>query len=206
MPTTARPVREPGRVVILLSALLAIAIVAGVFAAHDRARSTDLAHGAASAPPWPAPTDRVARATAADLPNVYGEKLAEHIHTHLTITVAGQPVTVPGQIGLNEKKGFATALHTHNTSGIVHIESPVRRDFTLGQFFTEWNVRLDAHHVGSLGGRADQALTVFVDGQRRYGDPASIRLRDLDDIDLVIARPGQTVKPSAPFDWPSNYH
>lgn len=187
-------------------ALLIVGLVAGGFVAHGRATSTSLAHGAAAAPPWPAPADKAGRAQAARLPNVYGLKLAEHIHTHLTITIDGVPETVPGQIGLDEAHGFATALHTHNTSGIVHIESPVKRDFTLGQFFTEWDVRLDARHVGAAGGDIGEVLTVFVDGRRRAGDPASIRLRDLDDIDLVVAPAGTTPRPPAPFDWPSNYH
>lgn len=189
-----------------LVALLVLGLVAAGFVARERATSTTLAHGAAAAPPWPAPADKAARASAAQLPNVYGLKLAEHIHTHLTITIDGVAETVPGQIGLDEKHHFATALHTHNTSGIIHIESPVKRDFTLGQFFTNWDVRLDSRHVGAEGGDIGETLTVFVDGHRRVGDPASIRLRDLDDIDLVIAPAGTIVRPATPFDWPSNYH
>lgn len=189
-----------------IAALLILGLVAAGFVAHERATSTSLAHGAAAAPPWPAPTDRADRARAARLPNVYGRKLAEHIHTHLTITIDGVRETVPGRIGLDEAHRFATALHTHDTSGIVHIESPVERDFTLGQFFTEWDVRLDARHVGAAGGDIGEVLTVFVDGRRRAGDPAGIRLRDLDDIDLVVAPAGTTPRPPAPFDWPSNYH
>lgn len=191
-----------------LVALVVLGLVAAEFVTHERATSTALAHGAATAPPWPAPAraDKAARAAAAQLPNVYGLKLAEHIHTHLTITIDGVAETVPGQIGLDEKHHFATALHTHNTSGIIHIESPVKRDFTLGQFFTNWDVRLDSRHVGAEGGDIGETLTVFVDGHRRAGDPASIRLRDLDDIDLVIAPAGTVVRPAAPFDWPSNYH
>ncbi|BDZ51865.1 hypothetical protein GCM10025867_41060 [Frondihabitans sucicola] len=214
-PSSKRPntrSRGPLTPAVLTSLLLAILLVVGAlaagFVAHERATSTSLAHGAAADPPWPAPTgaERHARADAAHLPNVYGAKLAEHIHTHLDITVDGRAEIVPGQIGLDEKHGFATALHTHNTSGIIHIESPVERDFTLGQFFTEWNVRLDARHVGSRGGDIGETLTVYVDGVRRAGDPASIRLRDLDDIDLVVAPAGVPTHPQPAFAWPSNYH
>lgn len=213
-PTATRPrasaPRERASAILLALAiviLLAIGAVAAAFVAHERATSTSLAHGAADGPPWPAPTGaaRHTRADQADLPNVYGEKLAEHIHTHLTITIGGQTETIPGQIGLDEKNGYATALHTHNTSGIIHIESPTKREFTLGQFFTEWNVRLDSRHVGSAGSDVGERLTVFVDGKRRVGDPASIRLRDLDDIDLVVSPAGVAAHPQPAFAWPSNY-
>ena len=140
------------------------------------------------------------------IPDVYGRALAEHVHAHLTIIIDGRPVAVAAHIGLDEKHRFATALHTHDTSGIIHIESPDTRSFTLGEFFTEWNVRLDARHVGSAGGDVGETLTVFVDGTRRAGDPASIRLHDLEDIDLVVAPAGTTVRPSPAFAWPRNYH
>jgi hypothetical protein len=198
--------RLPGRTLLVLVALVVIGLLASAFVAHDRAVSTTSAHGASSSPPWPAPGDRRAKADAADLPNVFGLKLAEHVHAHLSIAIDGKPVTVAGGIGLDEKHGFATALHTHDTSGIVHVESPVTRDFTLGQFFTEWGVRLDRSHVGAAGGDVAETVTVFVDGERRAGDPASIVLHDLDDIDLIVAPAGTVVRPAPAFDWPPQYH
>ncbi|RPE78807.1 MULTISPECIES: hypothetical protein [unclassified Frondihabitans] len=191
----------------LVAALAVVGLIAGIGVAHDRATSTSLAHGESTQPPWPAPpvSERRERAAAADLPNVYGVKLQQHIHTHLSITIDGVAATVPGQIGLDEDNRYATALHTHDTSGIIHVESPDRRDFTLGQFFTEWNVRLDARHVGARGGDIGEVLTVFVDGQRRAGNPASIVLHNLDSIDLVVAPAGTTARPTPAFDWPGNY-
>ncbi|GAA4265612.1 hypothetical protein [Frondihabitans peucedani] len=204
-PGTTRQARLTALALVIL---LVVGAVAAGFVAHERATSTTLAHGAASAPPWPAPAgaEQRERTAAARLPNVYGKKLAEHIHAHLAITVDGRAVTVPGQIGLHEEDRFATALHTHNTSGIVHIESPTKTEFTLGQFFTEWDVRLDARHVGAEGGDVGETLTVFVDDHRRAGDPASIVLRDLQDIDLVVTPAGVAAHPTPAFDWPPNYH
>lgn len=192
-----------------LAILVVVGLIAAGFVAHERATSTSLAHGAAAAPPWPAPTGltvKQQRARLAGLGNVYGEKLAEHIHTHLDISVDGVAETVAAHIGLDEAQHFATSLHTHDTSGIIHVESPVERDFTLGQFFTEWNLRLDSRHVGSAGGDVAETLTVFVNGHRRAGNPASIVLRDLDDVDLVLAPAGQAVHAAPAFVWPPNYH
>jgi hypothetical protein len=154
------------------------------------------------APPWPRPTDLAARARDAGLHDVWGQRLAEHVHTHLTITDGDRPVVVPGDIGHSAADHFAAELHTHDTSGIIHVESPDRRTFTLGQFFDEWGVSLGPAHVGGLHGD----LTVWVDGRRSYGNPRSIPLRALEQVDLVVTTIGEAPRRPAAFDWPPQYH
>jgi hypothetical protein len=176
-----------------LAVLTVLALVVG---------GTRPAAGAArSAPPWPAPTALAERADAAGLRNVWGEKLAEHVHTHLTILDGDDPVTVPANVGHSDAGHFAAQLHTHDTSGILHVESPTRRTFTLGQFFDEWGVRLDAWHVGGLRGE----LTVWVDGRRVIGDPRSIALTNRREIVLDVTTIGEVPHLPAPFDWPPQY-
>ena len=65
------------------------------------------------------------------------EQFGYHIHTHLDIFVDGKNYTVPALIGITNNCFYW--LHTHDQSGIIHIESPVKRDFNLGQFFDLWN-------------------------------------------------------------------
>lgn len=154
------------------------------------------------APPWPRPTDLAARAEAAGLRNVWGEPLAEHIHTHLSITDGDEPVVVPGDVGHSSAGEFAAEIHTHDTSGIIHVESPERRDFTLGQFFDEWGVALGPDHVGGLHGD----VTVWVDGARWYANPRSIPLRDLEQVGIVVTTFGEAPHRPAAFDWPHQYH
>ena len=195
-----------------VAALAAVVVVAFALAGPEakdghRAEVT-VAQGTSAAPPWPAPTGRDAledRAEGAGLEDVWGRDLAMHDHTHVTITVDGEPVTVPGDVGHDEDARFAAEIHTHDTSGIVHVESPTDETFTLGQFFSEWGVALDEEHVGSLGGTPEQQLTVWVGGKVHHGDPAEIVLEDLVDVDLVLAPEGRLATPPAPFDWPANY-
>src|ERR687884_1193185 len=66
------------------------------------------------------------------------EQLVFHNHAHLDIFINGQPYTIPSQVGIVPAKCIYW-LHTHDDSGIIHIESPVTRNFTLGQFFDIWN-------------------------------------------------------------------
>ena len=75
-------------------------------------------------------------------------------------------------------------LHTHSSSGLIHIESDRRHRFTLGEFFDEWGVRLDARCLGGYCGSGK--LRVFVDGRRRSGDPRRIVLGNHQEIAVVF--------------------
>ena len=47
-------------------------------------------------------------------------------------------MAVPALIGIDPQGRFLAPLHTHDASGIVHVESQRPYPFTLGQFFTIW--------------------------------------------------------------------
>ena len=58
-------------------------------------------------------------------------------------------VTIPKCIGINsslyndhslDKYGMQemAPLHTHDASGIIHVESSVKRNYTLGEFLNTW--------------------------------------------------------------------
>jgi hypothetical protein len=76
-------------------------------------------------------------------------------------------------------------LHTHAADGIVHIESPVNRTFTLGEFFDVWGQPLGRRRVG----RAYGAVTAFSNGHVVTGDPRKIPLRAHSQIELEVGRP-----------------
>lgn len=111
--------------------------------------SQDLPGIQAGPAPWPPDAAGLAaRLTAIGLPALTAEGEALHTHQHLDLFVDGQPVPVPADIGINAAAGFLAPTHTHDATGIIHIESPVVRDFTLGDFFDIWGVRFDGHCVG----------------------------------------------------------
>ncbi|WP_147305299.1 hypothetical protein [Subtercola boreus] len=161
--------------------------------------------GAVSAAPWARPDDPTGRAALAGLRMLKIEGTALHLHAHLTVTVDGQAETVPAEIGIDNPSGTVSPVHTHDTTGIIHVESPVQADFTLGQFFTEWNVALDAAIIGAYPSTPTDTLTVFVNQQPFTGNPASIVFTNKMDIDIVVSPVGVPVEPQAPFDWPAQY-
>jgi hypothetical protein len=75
---------------------------------------------------------------------------------------------------------------------VIHIEAPSKAEFTLGQFFQELDLRLDASCVDAYCS-PDVPVAVSVDGQRQTGDPADIVLRDRKEIAIVIGTPPEEI-------------
>jgi hypothetical protein len=161
------------------------------------ATPTTTASGRDSAPPWPVPADVPAAVRAAGLPMLGAEGTTLHIHAHLDVIVNGRPVTVPAEVGIDGAAEQISPLHTHDTTGVIHVESPVQATFTLGQFFTEWQVSLASDHIGSLTADATHQLRAYVNGKAVDGDPAAIVLHAHDEIALVYGTAGQGDVPSS---------
>lgn len=139
-------------------------------------------------PPWPAPTDDVAaRVEAAGL-DLGPMGTAEHYHPRLEITIDGEPVEVPANIGVDPSTGAMSALHTHESDGTIHIEAhTVGEVFTLGQLFTQWGVPLTTTRIGGVSAEAGETVTLTSDGNPVAGDPGDLRLAPDQVIELSIS-------------------
>jgi hypothetical protein len=116
-------------------------------------RWSSVQHLQTSAPPWPSESGLLPqrlRPSALDALTMEGTVL--HHHEHLDLYVNGRPVTVPAEVGIDQQAGFLTEIHTHDASGIIHVESPVQRSFTLGQFFCKLNAACLGPYRGGLPG------------------------------------------------------
>ena len=127
-----------------------------------------------------------------------GEQVAFHIHTRLTVFVDGKQRTVPYGVGIANPRlqpGLGTPfvasgscfswLHTHAADGIIHIESPVQRTYTLGNFFDIWGQPLTASQVGPEKGK----VTALYNGQVWTGNPRDIPLGSHTQIQLEVGDP-----------------
>lgn len=127
------------------------------------------------------------------------EQTLFHVHTHLTIFVDGKARAIPYGIGIvpprqvqqTQQGPFVTGgscfywLHTHASDGIIHIESPVHRSFTLGDFFDIWGQPLGPDRVGPAHGK----VTAFYNGQVYLGNPRDIPIGKHIQIQLDVGRP-----------------
>ncbi len=159
------------------------------------------ATGSDTPPPWPVPADVTASVHQAGLPMLGSEGSVEHIHVHLDIIANGQAVTVPALIGIDEQHSAISPLHTHDATGVIHIESPTQATFSLAQFFTEWHVALSAEHIGGLTVGPGNTLRAYVNGTQVNGDPAAITFHGHDEIALVYGPPTQNVPVPGSYNW-----
>lgn len=152
------------------------------------------ASGGAQPLPWAVPADVPAAIEAAGLTPLAGEGTADHYHAHLDVIVDGKAVAVPAGIGIDEQGQRISALHVHDGSGVIHIESPTAgTPYYLGQLFREWDVALSQTQLGDLHADATNRLTVYIDGKPVGGNPADIRLAAHQEIALVYGPAGQQV-------------
>jgi hypothetical protein len=166
------------------------------------ATTTTTAPGRQIKAPWPAPTNNVsALIRNAGLPALPQEMLQYHVHSHLDVFVDGQAVTVPADLGIDRQAGVISPLHTHDDTGIIHVENDTETTFYLGQLFIEWDVRLDTSCIGAYCGPATP-IAFYVDGKRQTGDPTKIEFARHREIAIVMGQPPAAVP--AKYDWPAN--
>jgi hypothetical protein len=161
------------------------------------------AAAAPAAPPKTVPWSAIAheplagRLAALHLHALGAEGQAQHIHAHLDLYVNGKKAKVPASIGIDFQQQFITELHTHDATGVIHIESPKVTTFSLGQFFGEWGVKLTSRCVDRFCG----AVHWWVNGKPRKGDPAAHVLRAHEEIVVAEGRPPRVVPKSYTFPF-----
>jgi len=138
----------------------------------------------------------------ADLP-------VHHNHVHVGVYVDGIAVKVPAGIGVGRPWGFDNTgfltngscfawLHTHDTTGVIHIATPQLTVFTLGQLFEIWGQPLSTGRAFNYNG----TLAVLVNGRRHVGDLGSIAFTPFENIVLELGKP-PAVPPSSLYDFSS---
>ncbi len=142
----------------------------------------------ATSPPWTPEYQNLSRRLAQlHLPPGGSDKF--HIHALLSIFDQGLFVTVPANIGLDPATHVESSLHTHDGTGVIHMEAGRRYRFTLGDFFAVWGVRFGAGTLGSLQDDGDNRVWVYVNG-KLISDPARYVLRNGDDISIGYGTQG----------------
>jgi hypothetical protein len=145
--------------------------------------------------PWSANTrDLRARLATLGLPALASEGTALHIHAHLDIVVDARRVVVPAGIGIDPGGSYIAPLHTHDSTGVIHVESPTVRPFTLGEFFGVWGVRLGHGCLGGYCATHGHVLRVYADGQP-VSEPDRIVLAEHEEIVVAFGTPRQMPRP-----------
>jgi hypothetical protein len=185
-----RPPRN--RILIALSVVLLIAVVGGGSWLIVRQYTSGAANAAA---PQGSYVEPIYNTSYPPVDSVFCDQLegsVEHIHAYIAIYINGQASALPANLGIPQSSSGSSAcfywLHTHDTTGIVHIESPVREVFTFGQLRDEW----DQQFV-SLGFAPELLLTtgwtIWVNGKSYNGSLSSVPLDAHNIITLAYNSP-----------------
>lgn len=130
-----------------------------------------------------------------------------HIHVLVQIFVNGVQERLPAGAGIadprfpehlatglfvdNSVNGCLYWLHVHAHDGVVHVESPYKHTFTLGQFFDIWQQPLGPDRVGPARG----TVVAWEDGRRFSGNPRDIPLLEHGVIQLDVGSPVVAFRP-----------
>jgi hypothetical protein len=187
------PIRSVRRAI----AAVFVVIVAAIMPAAAQRRAIPLVQATEVGRPFFPPGDTPAGGNGQPVDDIQGlsqEMLAVHIHAHLSLFNRGEQIAVPLGIGivkpLRVVNGFASGaalywLHTHDATGIIHVESPDARLYTLGQFFDIWGRPLGKSDVAGLQG----TVHAFVDGRPYTGDLRAIVLTAHEQITIEVGEP-----------------
>jgi hypothetical protein len=115
-----------------------------------------------------------------------------HVHTHVSIILNGEALAVPSEVGIVRPTTGSCfySIHTHDTSGKIHIESSGPGTFTLGQLFAIWGQPLTSTNVAALTG---MPVTVYVTDNGVVTEAASgwdsIELLNHREITIAVGTP-----------------
>ena len=117
-----------------------------------------------------------------------------HHHVHLSMFVNGEQIALPRGTGMKDpgQGNFiyhaqcAYWLHTHDETGIIHIEPPNGQTFTLKQYVDIWGEPLGTNGFANFAG----TVSVYIDGVLQSGmDPNAVTFSPFEEITLVIGTP-----------------
>jgi len=80
---------------------------------------------------------------------------------------------------------------------VIHIESPTKEQYTLGQVFAVWGVRFTPSRLGGYRASSSRQIRFYVNGRPYERDPTRLVLSAHQEITVVVGK--------APPRIPSSY-
>jgi hypothetical protein len=126
------------------------------------------------------------------------EQGGTHIHAHVTMYVNGTKTALPANIGIAPDSSCLYWLHTHDDTGVIHIEAPEGVSVTFGNFLHIWEQRFQ--QLGYPSQLSDAAgWQVYINGKPFSGDFRTIPLQSHTLITLAYNSP--RIQPDTNYTW-----
>lgn len=124
-----------------------------------------------------------------NLEEIHSVPLARHDHVLMSILMDGQPIIISEGVGMDPKfwhdhsfdkygPSGISPMHTHDTSGTIHIESTTQREYTVGEF------------LNVMGFDSGTVTKITVDG-KEVSNLLDHEMKNREKIQLEIAVMGQ---------------
>ena len=148
--------------------------------------------------PWPAEYSFLAqRLEALNFPEQ--SDVGYHVHDKFYIYINGKESPIPANFGIDPQGRFIAPIHTHDTTGIIHLESAKQYPFTIGQVFDIWGVKFTGNQIGGYTAGNGNVLQVYVNG-KQVSDPVNTKLKAHDVVIVGYGKPG-SFPTSKSFSW-----
>jgi hypothetical protein len=182
---------------ILISVIAAVVVLASAITAYALAN----AHKSTAQNPSALPTEAVFNPAYPPVDRVYCDQLEQqgyHIHVHLTIWLNGSQVPIPQNVGIASDTSCFYWLHTHDTTGVVHIEAPATASLNLQQFLDIWGKEFSTlGYQDQLG--SSTGWTVWVGGKQISGGFSKVAFQP--HMVITIAYNSPSVKPDTVYNF-----
>jgi hypothetical protein len=122
---------------------------------------------------------------------------ATHFHVHITLYVDGRKTPVPSQVGIDPSTQTLAAIHTHDDTGIIHMEAG-EKNFAppLQDVFNVWGVRFNSDCIGGYCG----GVEMWVNGTPNT-QLGTYTLHEHDVITIVEGKQPSGFKPDTKYPW-----
>src|SRR5713226_8895244 len=126
------------------------------------------------------------------------EQSGTHVHAHVTIYINGTSTPIPANVGIAPDGSCLYWLHTHDSTGVIHIEAPSGASATFGNFLAIWEQKFQqVGYPSELS--SSTGWQVYVNGKPFTGDFHAIPLQAHTLITLALNSPG--IKPDTSYPW-----
>jgi hypothetical protein len=135
-----------------------------------------------------------------------GEQLSYHIHAHISIYINGTSIPLVANTGIAPVGVTSSAnvtcyywLHTHDATGVIHIESPTTKLYTLNQFIDIWEKFSSSTSALPTQLLSSTGWIIYVNGKQVNTDFNHLQLHAHDIITIAYNSPG--IKPDTTYAW-----
>ena len=91
-----------------------------------------------------------------------------HYHPVLEIVINEQQISIPANTGINHDGCSMRGVHTHDSTGKIHVEMDKKYNVPIESFFIVWGETFNENQILDYVVDEDHEIIVTLDGQRVY--------------------------------------